>query len=161
MSRRTCVILLLAATCLVLAGQPWPESEKETIVLVREEHIYVPTPSESSLTPEERAAIECVVEGEARGSSYESKVWVATCIYNSMNKYQTNALNVISSGGYYGYNEDVQPDTRAAVYRVFDLQSPVHPRVQYFYAPALCTSEWHESLTFVKEIGGHRFFETN
>ena len=39
MSRRTSVILLLAATCLVLAGQPWPEPEKETIVLVRIENM--------------------------------------------------------------------------------------------------------------------------
>ena len=62
---------------------------------------------------------------------------------------------------YDGYNTDVQPDTRAAVYRVFDLDSPVHPSVQYFYAPSLCRSDWHESLTFVTEIGGHRYFEAN
>lgn len=29
----------------------------------------------------------------------------------------------------------------------------------YFYAPAYCESEWHESLPFVIEVGGVRFFE--
>lgn len=29
----------------------------------------------------------------------------------------------------------------------------------YFYAPAYCESEWHESQRFVAEVGGVRFFE--
>lgn len=29
----------------------------------------------------------------------------------------------------------------------------------YFYAPAYCESEWHESLQFVAEVSGVRFFE--
>ena len=76
-----------------------------------------------------------------------------------MKIYRTDALDVLRN--YDGYNKDVQPDTQAAVYRVFDLNSPIHPRVQYFYAPSLCRSDWHESLTFVTEIGGHRYFEAN
>lgn len=166
MDRHICrakrIILMFAlfiATSIVLASQLIAESEQEPIVLVRVEKIYVENPTDN-LTLEERTAIERVVEGEARGASYEGKVWVATCIYNSMRHYNTDALNVISSGGYYGYNENVQPDTKAAVYRVFDLNSPIHENVRYFYAPSLCTSEWHESLHFVTEIDGHRFFET-
>lgn len=31
--------------------------------------------------------------------------------------------------------------------------------ILYFYAPALVSSEWHESQTYVCTIGGHRFFE--
>ena len=128
-------------------------------VLVKYEYVEVPV--RGNLSAEERVMIERVVEGEAHGETYESKVWIATCIYNSMKYWNTNAKNVIISGGYYGYNEDVQPDTKAAVYRVFDLDAPIHPSVRYFYAPALCTSDWHESLNFVTEIGGHRFFDAN
>ena len=33
--------------------------------------------------------------------------------------------------------------------------------VQFFYAPAACYSEWHETaLDFVLEYGGHRFFKS-
>lgn len=111
------------------------------------------------LTPEVRLEIERVVEGETRGGSYEGKLWVATCIYNTMNYYDESIFEVIQSGCYDGYNEDVQPDTQAAVYRVFDLNSPVHSNVRYFYAPSVCESAWHESLHFVYEVDGHRFFE--
>ena len=31
--------------------------------------------------------------------------------------------------------------------------------VLYFYSPDNTTSSWHESQTFAREIGGHRFFE--
>lgn len=161
-SRSLGATFLLVATCLVLAGQPPQKvtvTNTEYVVLVREEQVVVAVPTNSMLTPEERLAIERTVEGEARGGTFESKVWVATCIYNSMRIHNTHALDVLQN--YDGYNKDVQPDTQAAVYRVFDLNSPIHPRVQYFYAPALCTSKWHESLKFVTEIGGHRFFETN
>lgn len=111
------------------------------------------------LTLEARLEIERVVEGETRGGSYEGKLWVATCIYNTMNYYDESIFEVIQSGCYDGYNEDVQPDTQAAVYRVFDLNSPVHSNVMYFYAPSICESAWHESLHFVHEVDGHRFFE--
>ena len=162
MNRTFGAMALLVATCLVLAGQPSQKvvtTNTEYVVLVREERIAVATPAGSTLTPQERLAIEQVVEGEARGSTFESKVWVASCIYNSMKIYRTDALDVLRN--YDGYNKDVQPDTQAAVYRVFDLNSPIHPRVQYFYAPSLCRSDWHESLKFVTEIGGHRYFEAN
>ena len=162
MNRTFGVIALLVATCLVLAVQPPQKvvtTNTEYVVLVREERVAVATPAESTLTPQERLAIEQVVEGEARGSTFESKVWVATCIYNSMKLHQAELSSVLRN--YDGYNTDVQPDTQAAVYRVFDLNSPIHPKVQYFYAPALCTSKWHESLKFVTEIGGHRYFEAN
>ena len=29
----------------------------------------------------------------------------------------------------------------------------------FFYAPKYATSKWHETQTFVIEIGGHRFFK--
>lgn len=162
MNRTFGAMALLVATCLVLAGQPPQKvvtTNTEYVVLVREERVAVATPAESTLTPQERLAIEQVVEGEVRGGTYESKAWVATCIYNSMKLHQAELSSVLRN--YDGYNTDVQPDTQAAVYRVFDLDSPVHPSVQYFYAPSLCRSDWHESLTFVTEIGGHRYFEAN
>lgn len=31
-------------------------------------------------------------------------------------------------------------------------------KILFFYAPALVSSEWHESQTYVCTIGGHRFF---
>ena len=74
-------------------------------VLVKYEYVEVPV--RGNLSAEERVMIERVVEGEAHGGTYESKVWIATCIYNSMKYWNTNAKNVIISGGYYGYNEDV------------------------------------------------------
>jgi len=36
---------------------------------------------------------------------------------------------------------------------------PKDAEILYFYAPALVSSEWHESQTYVCTIGGHRFFE--
>ena len=38
------------------------------------------------------------------------------------------------------------------------LVSLNHAEILYFYAPALVSSEWHESQTYVCTIGGHRFF---
>ena len=31
--------------------------------------------------------------------------------------------------------------------------------IKYFYAPARCTSDWHESQVFVLEHGNHKFFK--
>lgn len=50
-------------------------------------------------------------------------------------------------------------ETREAVAAVFDAGETVtDAKILFFYAPALVSSEWHESQTYVCTIGGHRFF---
>ena len=50
-------------------------------------------------------------------------------------------------------------DVKEVVGRVFDDgEMLIDDEMLWFYAPKWCTSNWHESMRFITEIGGHRFF---
>lgn len=110
------------------------------------------------ITEEDRVTLECIVQGEAGGESYEGKRWVATCLLNAMRKDDLTAEEARVQYQYAGWNENVSDDTIRAVSAVFDDGETTHDTVLWFYAPKLCNGAWHETQQFVEEVGGHRFF---
>lgn len=50
---------------------------------------------------------------------------------------------------------------RSITVRVLDHdagETVTDAKILFFYAPALVSSAWHESQTYICTIGGHRFF---
>lgn len=125
----------------------------------------IPEPAEAlapfyDLTREERGLIEEVVAAEARGEPYEGQMAVAQCILNACLKDGIRPPEAIRRYGYAKPCSDLTPSVVRAVSAVFDKGETVTDEpILYFYAPALCTSSFHESQIFVMEIGGHRFFK--
>jgi spore germination cell wall hydrolase CwlJ-like protein len=61
---------------------------------------------------------------------------------------------------YAGWHETPSESVKEAVYAVFDKGNKiVDEPILYFYAPKYCEGEWHETQSFVIEVGGHRFFK--
>ena len=114
------------------------------------------------LTDEERAIVEAVVASESGAEDYIGQCLVAQCIRNTAEATGMRPDEVVLQEGQYAPpSEELRYLVADAVSAVFDdgLGATAEP-VRYFYAPAYCSSEWHEeSLAFVLEHGGHRFFE--
>lgn len=111
------------------------------------------------LSEYERRVAECMVMGESGGEPYDGQILVAQCILNACLKNGFQPSEVRKSYGYSGWNENVSDSVKDAVSAVFDRGYKVTDEyILYFYAPAYATSSWHESLNFVTELGGHRFF---
>jgi spore germination cell wall hydrolase CwlJ-like protein len=115
-----------------------------------------------SITGNDRSILEHLVMGEAGGQGFIGAALVAQCIkdmyiyggYTSIDSLRRNC-------GYTGsLNNTPNQDVIDAVAYVFDQGGyAVQHRIFYFYAPALCTSKWHESQNFIIQYGGHRFFD--
>lgn len=110
------------------------------------------------ITADDRHTLECIVQGEAGGESYEGKCWVATCLLNAMRRDSMSAEEVRTAYQYAGWSDDPSDDSIRAVSAVFDDGETTHDTVLWFYAPKYCAGAWHETQEFVAEVGGHRFF---
>lgn len=116
------------------------------------------------LSNEERATVERVVMAEAGHGSSELQEAVALCILNTAEATGQRPDEVATAPGQYAdpWEGDINPSVKTAVSAVFDDgANPIAAPVQYFYAPRWMpggTSDWHETLTFVTEIDGVRFF---
>lgn len=134
-----------------------PEPEAPTIDL------NATSPSKRySLTPEERAIVEAVVAAESGYESFEGQVLVAQCILNTAEARGMRPDEVVLEPKQYADpNYELSHLVVDAVSAVFDDGYTVTDEpVRFFYAPKYCNSAWHEnSLTFVLEVGGHRFFK--
>lgn len=112
------------------------------------------------LNNEERRIAECIVMGEAGGESYKGQMLVAQCLLNACLEDGLQPSEVRTAYKYSGWNEHPSESVKKAVSAVFDLGEQVTDEpVKYFYAPKHCNSSWHETQTFVIEVGGHRFFK--
>ena len=112
------------------------------------------------LTDAERDTIERVVMAESGGESYEGQMAVAQCILNACLKDDLRPVEAVEAYGYTSNRVEPTESVKAAVEAVFDAgEVAVDANILYFYAPAYCTSTWHESQVYVTTIGGHRFFE--
>lgn len=112
------------------------------------------------LNNEERRIAECIVMGEAGGESYKGQMLVAQCLLNACIEDGLQPSEVRTAYKYSGWNEYPSESVKKAVSAVFDLGEQVTDEpVKYFYAPKHCNSRWHETQTFVIEVGGHRFFK--
>lgn len=118
------------------------------------------------LTDEERYVVECIVAGEAGGELYEGKWAVAQCIWQACVNDELQPSEVKEHYQYAGWKENLKSeseqaylDVKEVVSRVFDDgEMLIDDEILWFYAPKWCTSNWHESMRFITEIGGHRFF---
>ena len=112
------------------------------------------------LTAEQRTLIEQVVSAESRGEPYDGQVAVAQCILNACLKDGISPERVIEKYKYTPARVEPTASVKEAVAAVFDRGEGITKEpIMYFYAPALVTSEWHESQIFVIEIKNHRFFK--
>ena len=114
-----------------------------------------------SLTDEERTIVEAVVAAEAGGEDYDGQCLVAQCILNTAEAKGIRPDEVVLANGQYTTpNYKRRHLVEDAVAAVFDDGYTVTTEpIMYFYAPKYGTSKWHESLNFVLEHGGHRFFK--
>lgn len=111
------------------------------------------------LTEDERDLVERVVMAEAGGEGYDGQRLVAQCILNAALLDGIRPDEVISVYQYTTARPEPSDSVQDAVSAVFDDHDVVVDEpILFFYAPAICTSAWHESQDFILERGGHRFF---
>lgn len=115
-----------------------------------------------SLTDYDRDILERLVMGEAGGEGYIGCCLVAQAIRDTMiiDGYKS-VESLRKSMGYYGslYKTPNQ-DALNAVKFIFDEGgAAVQHNIIYFYAPAICSSGFHESQEFVVAHNSHRFFD--
>ncbi|MBE6737173.1 MAG: hypothetical protein E7566_00755 [Ruminococcaceae bacterium] len=115
-----------------------------------------------SLTDYDRDILERLVMGEAGGEGFIGCCLVAQAIRDTMISDGYKSVESLrTSMGYYG-SLYVTPNEDAlnAVKFIFDEGgAAVQHNIVYFYAPAICTSGFHESQEFVVAHNSHRFFD--
>lgn len=117
-------------------------------------------PVKYPLTDEERDLVERVVMAEAGGEAYEGQLAVAQCILNACLLDDLRPAQVVEEYAYTGNRPEPTEQVKVAVAAVFDDGLTVFDDdVLYFYSPALCRSDWHETQDYVTTIGCHRFFK--
>ena len=113
-----------------------------------------------ALTAAERDTVERVVMAEAGAEPYEGQIAVAQCILNACELEDMRPDEIVIEYQYTDKRPDPTDEVKATVSAVFDYGETVtDAEILYFYAPALCESEWHETQEYVMTVGGHRFFE--
>ena len=117
--------------------------------------------SHVSLSAYDRAKMERLVMGEAGSMGYTGCALVAQSIRDAMVRSNTTSIDqIISEYSYFG-STAMEPngDVKSAVSYIFDQDGiAVQHRVMCFY---IGSSAWHETQTFLTEIGGVRFFDLN
>ena len=99
--------------------------------------------------------------GEAGSMGYLGCALVAQSIRDAMNRSNTSSIDQIISQYQYFGSTAIEPnsDVKSAVSFIFDSNgSAVQHRVICFY---IGSSAWHETQTFITEVGGVRFFDLN
>ena len=121
-----------------------------------------------TLTEDEYNTVCYMVAGEAGAESYEGKKAVATCILNACELENMVPSEIRTQYQYSGWktnlkneSEELWAEVEQAVYEVFYLGKKIDENILYFYNPEICTSSWHESMNFIMEVDGHRFFGKN
>lgn len=112
-----------------------------------------------ALSTSERDTVERIVMAEAGGEPYDGQMLVAQCILNAAEKCGKDPSEAAKAYQYTSARPEPTQSVRDAVAAVFDRGETVTDApVLYFYNPSIVTSTWHESQSFVIEVGGHRFF---
>ena len=146
------------------------QSEPRKVVAVYREPTTVPTTTTTvtpkdptpfyPLTAEERDLVERVVMAEAGGEPEEGQRAVAQCILNAARLDGIRPDEVIIEYSYAKSRPEPTEQVKASVAAVFDEGNLVTDEpILFFYAPARCSSEWHETQAYVDTIGAHKFFK--
>lgn len=115
-----------------------------------------------TLTDYDRDILERLVMGEAGAEGYIGCCLVAQAIRDTMiSDGYKSVEHLRTSMGYYGsLHRTPNEDVLNAIKFIFDEGgAAVQHNIVYFYAPALCTSGFHESQEFVVAHNSHRFFD--
>lgn len=99
--------------------------------------------------------------GEAGSMGYLGCALVAQSIRDAMNRSNTSSIDQIISQYQYFGSTSIEPnsDVKSAVSYIFDNNgAAVQHRVICFY---IGYSSWHETQTFITQVGGVRFFDLN
>lgn len=87
---------------------------------------------------------------------------VVQCLFNSCQRdgWERSVVQILNDYGYTGPAGWISDEAAAAWDAVFcsGVTFTDFEDAEYFYAPRYCDSPWHESLRFVVETGGVRFF---
>lgn len=138
---------------------PVSEPEAQNLSALLEEEVEEDPAPYYPLTEDERDLVARVVMGEAGGEDYDGQRLVAQCILNAAILDGIRPTEVVELYQYTPARPGPSESVLEAVSAVFDRHDVVTDElILWFYAPALCTSDWHESQRFVLECGGHRFF---
>lgn len=161
--------VVLAATVTRLLHQPpqvvekvveVPKVVEKTVTLYKPVPMPIEPQPRMYLSLSERQLVESVVMAESGAEPFAGQVLVAQCILNACIRDGIQPSEAVERYAYTTHRPTPSESVREAVSLVFDMgvEFTKEP-VMYFYAPALVESEFHESLSFVIEIGGHRFFK--
>lgn len=113
-----------------------------------------------NLTDAERWEIASVITAEAAGEPFAGKMAVAQCILQSCEDDGVRPSEALIKYEYAASRPEPSEEALEAVEAVFDFGIVVtHEPIKYFYAPARCTSNWHESQDYVLTINEHKFFK--
>ena len=115
-----------------------------------------------NVTGYDRDVLERLVMGEAGAEGYIGCCLVAQAIRDTMIADGFKSVESLrTSMGYYAsLDRTPNEDALNAVKFIFDEGgAAVQHSIIYFYAPALCTSGFHESQEFVVAHNSHRFFD--
>lgn len=138
---------------------PVSEPEAPNMATLLADEVEVDPAPYYPLTEEERDLVARVVMGEAGGEGYDGQRLVAQCILNACLLDGMRPAEAVEVYQYTPNRPEPSESVLEAVSAVFDRHDVVTDElILWFYAPAWCYSDWHESQRFVLAHGGHRFF---
>lgn len=157
MTKGFLTIAAVLALVLLFAAAAVPETEP---IIAPELTVSAQIPTARyRLTADERELICQVVMAESGTEPFDGKMAVSQCILNACEKTGKRPAEIVAEYGYTDRRVEPNAETREAVAAVFDAGETVtDAKILFFYTPALVSSAWHESQTYVCTIGGHRFF---
>ena len=137
---------------------PTPQPTAEPVLLMAEAKPQEPEWA-FPLSEDEFVTACRIVMGEAGAEPYDGMIAVAQCILAACEADGIAPSEVRTEYRYAGWKEEYSDKVERAVYAVFREGIRVcEEEIIFFYAPALCTSKWHETQDYVTTIGGHKFF---
>lgn len=123
---------------------------------------------EWELTDNEHMTLCYIISGEVGNLSLESKLAVASCLYNACRLEDMQPSGIRIAYRYAGWKENLESESpkdweeiNHAIERVFKYGEVLDEEMLYFYNPNICKSMWHESMKYITTIDGQRYFGLN
>ena len=147
------VVLAISTMAVALAGGKPADVKERAVMPEREITTWM-------LSDDERAAVEAAVMAVAGGESSLCQQAAAQAIRNTCEDYGMSVSQVLTEWQYPS-NSNVSDEVKDAA-KLYDKvrvdYKAVNERLHCFYNPAVQDGTWHESQTFVMQIGNVRFF---
>lgn len=149
------------ATTQVLTTEPTEKQAEKSWLVDIDNPDYDYNPPTIFLTDDDRELIAKTVMREFGDGGYTACCLQAQAFRDAMVYSHASAADTYHYFQYDAYPliEEPNQDSYDAVDYIFDGNLAAPHRVLCMYAPAYCSSAWHESQPFVLEYGGVRFFD--